>query len=211
MSKYLEALVSRNPKLKMVEDSINEAYKTMVECYQNNGKLLIAGNGGSCADAEHMVGELMKNFKINRSIDKDLLEKLRESADIYSRELEHDLTGALPAICLNSNMALFTAYLNDVEGTSYYAQMVYSLAKENDVFVGISTSGNSKNIIKAAIVAKLKRNKIVILTGKNGGALANYADICIKVPEEETYLIQELHLTIYHCLCLMLEEYFFAS
>lgn len=211
MSKYLDALIFRYPNLKVIESSIYEAYKIMVECYQNKGKLLVAGNGGSCADAEHIVGELMKNFKVNRSIDKEIIDKLRYCDNIYSRELEHDLEGSLPAICLNSNNALFTAYLNDVEGTSYYAQMVYSLAKENDIFMGISTSGNSTNIIKAAIVAKLKRNKIIILTGKYGGALTEYADVCIKVPEEENYLTQELHLPIYHCLCLMLEEHFYAN
>ena len=171
--------------------------------------MLIAGNGGSSADAEHIVGELMKGFKKSRFVSEEFADKLRKIDGERAEELIEKLQGGLPAISLSSHPALCTAYLNDVDGNLIVAQQVYGYGKEGDVFLGISTSGNAKNIMYAAAVAKAKGMKVAALTGKDGGKLGKAADAAVIVPEPETYRIQELHLPIYHVLCLMLEERFF--
>lgn len=206
---FLEELIERYPVLAPVKEDIWNVYKMMEECYANGGKVLIAGNGGSSADAEHIVGELMKGFKKSRSVSEEFADKLRKIDGERAEELIEKLQGGLPAISLSSHPALCTAYLNDVDGNLIVAQQVYGYGKEGDVFLGISTSGNAKNIMYAAAVAKAKGMKVAALTGKDGGKLGKAADAAVIVPDPETYRIQELHLPIYHVLCLMLEERFF--
>lgn len=208
--KYVDLLIKRYPVLKKNEYSIIEAYLIMEYCYINSGKLLIAGNGGSAADAEHIVGELMKGFKLRRTSNIAFQEKLISIDTERGAKLAADLQGGLPAIALNSHPSLNSAYMNDVEGLECYAQQVYGYGREGDVFLGISTSGSSKNVMYATVVAKAKGMKVIGLTGAKGGLLAEVADVTVKVPEEETYMIQELHLPVYHCWCLMLEEKFFG-
>lgn len=208
---HLKTLTKRYPMLKEIEDSIIRAYMLFEECYLSGGKMLIAGNGGSAADAEHIVGELMKGFKLSRTLEEDFKQKLCNVDPIRGKELGVQLQGGLPAIALNSHQALSSAYLNDVDGAKVYAQQVNGYGVKGDVLLAISTSGNSRNVIYASIVAKAKGMKVIGFTGESGGELSNLADITVKVPEKETYMIQELHLPIYHCWCLMLEERFFAK
>ncbi len=209
---YLELLIKRYPALSVCKDDILQAYKILEHCYENGGKLLIAGNGGSCADSEHIVGELMKGFKAKRPCPQEFADKLKEVDPAIGEELALKLQGALPAIALDGHPALNTAFSNDVEGSSHllFAQQVFGYGNEGDVLLGISTSGNSKNILAATVVARAKGLKVIGLTGESGGKLAGGADVTIKVPEKETYMIQELHLPVYHCLCLMLEQRFFG-
>lgn len=208
---HINMLVGRYPKLSGVKQTLIDAYQIMEECYKNDGKLLIAGNGGSAADSEHIAGELMKHFKRPRPITKDFAQKLKDIDPIRGEELAENLECGLMAIPLVAHEALTTAYINDVDGLGVFAQQLFGFGREGDVFLGISTSGNSKNVINAAIVAKALRIKIIGLTGADGGELADVADVVIKVPETETYMIQELHLPVYHCLCLMLEDKFFGE
>lgn len=206
---YLEELLQRYPKLESVKSEILEVYHILENCYANGGKLLIAGNGGSCADAEHIVGELMKGFVKKRQITSEFEDSLKQVDVQMGSALAESLQGALPAIALTGHNGLSTAFLNDVRGEMIYAQQTYGYGNPEDVFWGISTSGNAENIIYAATVAKAKGMKVVGLTGKDGGKLKKVSDAAIIVPEMETFKIQELHLPVYHALCLMLEEQFF--
>ena len=206
---FLDELIERYPALTPVKEDIWNLYKTLEECYAAGGKVLIAGNGGSSADAEHIVGELMKGFKKSRSVSQEFADRLKEIDPARAVELIAKLQGGLPAISLSSHPALCTAYLNDVDGNLIVAQQVYGYGKPGDVFLGISTSGNAKNVMYAVAVAKAKGMKVAALTGKDGGKLGKAADVAVIVPEPETYKIQEFHLPIYHVLCLMLEERFF--
>lgn len=208
-NRYLEELIKRYPHLETVRDQVWNAYEIMKECYEQGGKLLIAGNGGSNADAEHIVGELMKGFIKSRPLPDALKEKLIAADQDSGEVLAAKLQGSLPAISLMGHSSLSTAFLNDVEGEMIVAQQLCGYGCANDVFLGISTSGNAKNIDYAVTVAKAKGMKVVGLTGKDGGRLAARADVAVVVPETETFKIQELHLPIYHTWCLMLEEYFF--
>lgn len=213
MNKQLETLIKRYPALSVCEEEIEKAYKVLEECFASGHKLLIAGNGGSCADGEHIAGELMKGFKLQRKCSEEFAKKLKSIDAERGAELAEKLQGGLPTIALDNHQALNTAYVNDVEngGLLTYAQQVYGYGKAGDVLLGISTSGNSKNVAYAAVVARAKGMKVIGLTGAKGGNLASVADVTIKVPETETYMIQELHLPVYHCLCLMLEERFFGG
>lgn len=205
----LNELVMRYPVLGIVRDDVNKAYSLLEACYENGGKLLIAGNGGSAADAEHIVGELMKGFVKRRPLPKELKRALIDTDPIRGSELSEKLQQGLPAIALTNHAALSSAFANDVDGMLSYAQQVNGYGKEGDVFLGISTSGNSENVMYAAVTAKAKGMKVIGLTGRDGGKLAKLADVAIVVPEQETYKIQELHLPIYHALCLMLEDRFY--
>ena len=216
---YLEELTSRYPVLEAVKGDVLAAYEILRDCYAGGGKVMIAGNGGSCADSEHIVGELMKGFIKRRPVSEGEKEELvrqgsrmREETGIeenLGEELACCLQGGLPAIALTGHNGLSTAFLNDVNGEMIYAQQLWGFAKPEDVFFGISTSGNSKNILYALTAAKARGLKTIILTGKDGGRLSKSADVSVIVPEQETYKIQELHLPVYHALCLMLEERFF--
>jgi D-sedoheptulose 7-phosphate isomerase len=211
VEKHLTTLMSRYPQLNSCKEDIAAAFDILEDCYLCNHKLLIAGNGGSAADSEHITGELMKRFKIPRPVSAEFSEKLKridvELGDALAKNLECALT-AIPLVVLES---LTTAYINDVDGLGVFAQQLFGFGREGDVFLGISTSGNSKNILSAAVVAKALGIKVIGLTGAKGGKLVAFADVMIRVPEEETFMIQELHLPVYHCLCLMLEERFFGK
>lgn len=210
LEKHIDLLISRYPNLELIKDSIIKSYLAFEECYENGGKLLIAGNGGSASDAQHIAGELMKSFKLKRKVSEDFADELKKVDYDRGSELAENLECALPAIALTSHEALSTAYINDSDPLGVFAQQLFGFGKKGDVFLGISTSGNSKNIMKATVVAKAMGIKVIGLTGSKGGELAEFADITVKVPETETYMVQELHLPIYHCWCLMLEEKFFG-
>lgn len=203
-------LVRRYPELKVVEKQVKDAYQILEECYLNGGKLLIAGNGGSAADAEHIAGELMKRFRMARPIKKELVDRLIEIDEKRGKNLSEHLEQSLMAIPLVAHEALITAYMNDVDSKGVFAQQLLGFGREGDVFLGISTSGNSENILHASILAKALGIKTIGLTGESGGKLAEIADVIVRVPAKETYIIQELHLPIYHCWCMMLEEKFFG-
>ena len=206
---HVNILIGRHPQLAVCRNSIIEAYRVLEDSYSNRGKLLVAGNGGSAADSEHIVGELMKGFKKPRKLDDHYCSALVGANEELGRILAENLQGALPAIALDGHPALTTAYMNDCEPLLCFAQQVNGFGCKGDVFMGISTSGNSKNVLYAATVAKAKGMKVIGLTGCKDSKLSVMSDVCIQVPETETYKIQELHLPIYHCLCLMLEDKFF--
>lgn len=206
LEKHVNLLIERYPELEVVRADIINAYYILEETYNKGGKVLIAGNGGSAADAEHIVGELMKAFKMPRKLERDFVEKLCEQDKEVGMMLAENLQGALPAIALDGHFALSTAYMNDCEPLLCFAQQVNGYGKPEDTFFAISTSGNSKNVIYAAMTARAKGMKVIGLIGKNESKLSKMSDVCIKVPQTETYMIQELHLPVYHCLCLMLEE-----
>ena len=209
-NKEIDILVERFPQLSCIANDLYSCYSIIADCYKKGGKLLIAGNGGSASDAEHIVGELMKGFKLPRKVDDTFATRLCETNEELGNVLAQNLQGALPAIALDGHPALSTAYMNDCEPLLCFAQQVNGYGKEGDVFLGISTSGNSKNILYAAVTARAKGMKIIGLTGAKNSKLEQMSDVCIKVPETETYMIQELHLPVYHCLCLMLENEFFG-
>lgn len=210
LMRHIDLLVERYASLESARNDIVAAYLLLEESYENGGKLLVAGNGGSAADAEHIVGELMKGFKLPRKPEADFAEKLVEENQELGSVLAENLQGALPAIALDGHPALSTAYMNDCEPLLCFAQQVNGYGKSGDVFLGISTSGNSKNVLYAATTAHAKGMKVIGLTGAKDSKLKDMSDVCIKAPQTETYMIQELHLPIYHCQCLMLEDNFFA-
>ena len=209
LKEHVELLIARYPMLEGCENSIIRAYFLLEESYSKGNKLLVAGNGGSAADSEHIVGELMKGFKLPRKLDAEISQKLIDESEELGKTLVENLQGALPAIALDGHPALSTAYMNDCEPLLCFAQQVNGYGVEGDVFLGISTSGNSKNILYAAVTAHAKGMKVIGLTGAKDSKLETLSDVCIKAPQTETYMIQELHLPIYHCLCLMLEDRFF--
>lgn len=208
---YVKQLISGYPRLKDTEEDVKNACDALENCYNSGGKILIAGNGGSAADSEHIVGELMKGFVKPRKIPKEFEDNLKsvdsESGIILSKCLQQ----GIPAIALSGHPALSTAYLNDVEGTVGFAQQVYGYGKPEDVFLAISTSGNSKNVIYAAITARAMGITVIGLTGSTGGQLSKYSDVLIRVPETEPYKVQEFHLPVYHAICLELEERLFSE
>lgn len=207
----LDLLVCRYPVLNVCKEDILEAYLILEETYKSGHKLLVAGNGGSAADSEHIVGELMKGFKLPRKPDSEFRRKLIDTDNEFGSVLADSLQGALPAIALDGHPALSTAYMNDCEPLLCFAQQVNGYGKAGDVFLGISTSGNSKNVLYAATTAHAKSMKVIGLTGAKSSKLEQMSDVCIKVPQTETYMIQELQLPVYHCLCLMLEDEFFGE
>lgn len=211
LNKHIDSLVSRYPALEGCKADIIEAYLAMEACYSHDGKMLIAGNGGSAADAEHMAGELMKRFKNPRPVEKEFADRLIEIDFARGTELAKNLERGLMAIPLVAHEALTTAYINDVDAQGVFAQQLLGFGRKGDIFLGISTSGNSKNVLSATVVARALGIPVIGLTGASGGELATVADVCVKVPETETYIIQELHLPIYHCWCLMLEDHFFGK
>lgn len=210
LQRHIDLLIKRYPVLGSIEEDIIDAYLLMEETYEHDGKIMVAGNGGSAADAEHIAGELMKRFKTPRPVSEEFAKKLKAIDPERGANLAANLECSLMAIPLVAHEALTTAYINDVDGYGVFAQQLFGFGREGDVFLGISTSGNSKNIMSATVVARALGVKVIGLTGVKGGELASVADVCVKAPETETYMIQELHLPIYHCWCLMLEERFFG-
>ena len=200
-------LLAKYPPLSTCKDEILQAFEIMRNTYVGGGKILVCGNGGSAADSEHIVGELMKNFKKCRKPNGDLLANLEDCAE--SEKLKEVLEGNLPAISLTSHISLTTAYSNDKEPSAVFAQQLSGLGRKGDTFIAISTSGNSLNCVYACLVAKALGLNTVALTGKKESRLSALSDVTVKVPETETYKIQEYHLPVYHALCAMLEEEFF--
>lgn len=202
-SKHLTNLLQRRPELADASQSIAQAYEVLRKSFRSGGKVLLCGNGGSAADADHWAGELLKGFCQDRPLSKKERGNLRPA-------IAAKLQGALPAIPLTSFPAASTAFGNDVDPDLAYAQLTSALGRRGDVFVGLSTSGNAKNVCAAAEVARAKGLKVIALTGASGGKLKPLTDVCICAPTRETYRAQEYHLPIYHCLSLMLEEEFFG-
>lgn len=195
------------PELKSIEPQINAAIAVIEKCYKKGGKVLVAGNGGSASDSSHIVGELMKGFLKKRELPKSLANKINklDGNDYLSSHLQ----GSLPAIDLTSSNAIISAFSNDVAPDMVYAQLVLGYAKDNDVFIGLSTSGNSKNIVNALKIAKTLGIKTIAFTGMNDSKCSELADVTIKAPSKETYRIQEYHLPIYHHICIEIEQKFF--
>lgn len=211
MHSILDNLITRYPLLSSIVDDIREAYELLTKCYENSGKLLICGNGGSASDAEHIVGELMKSFSVNRILPKEIKIKLQSVSHEKGEYISSKLQPALPAIALTCHNALNTAFSNDVDPLLVFAQQVLGYGSANDVLLAISTSGNSENVVNAIITAKALGIKTIGLTGKKGGKFNDLCDIVIKVNGNTTQEIQELHLPVYHTLCLMLEKHFFEE
>lgn len=210
-SQLRSELLSRYPALEYCSAEFDVAYHTLLKCYENGNKVLVAGNGGSAADSEHIVGELMKSFLFIRKLDDAFTNELKTLYGSDGEKLIAQLEGGLPTIPLTSMPALSTAYANDTSGTACFAQMTQTLGREGDVFIGISTSGNSENILLALMAAKARHMKTICLTGKSGGKCKALADVCVCVPEDETFKIQELHLPVYHALCAMVEADLFEE
>ncbi len=194
-------LIKRYPQLKECAESIGKALDLIIDTYENGGKILLCGNGGSAADCEHIAGELLKGFMLKREVNDERIPV----------ELREKLQVGLPAISLVSQSAILTAFANDVDPTMIYAQLVYAYAKENDLLIALSTSGNSKNVVNAVKVAKAMGIKTLSMTGESDSLMSELSDVTVRVPECETYKVQELHLPIYHYLCAETEKYFFGK
>lgn len=205
MTYGLNQLLERYPQLQSISNNLEAARDLMVAKAKEGKLFLIAGNGGSSADADHIVGELMKSFVRERPIDDVFAQRLTELGGDVGIHIASNLEGAVRAICLSSHQALSTAFMNDVDPALVYAQQVYGYGNSGDLFVGISTSGNARNVVNAALVAKAKGLLVIGLTGEGGGALQAHCDVCLRVPEHETFKVQELHLPIYHWLCIEIE------
>lgn len=211
VNRNIDLLLERYPILKGCEEDIMSAFVMLRDAYADGRKLLVCGNGGSASDCEHIVGELMKEFKVKRQVYKDQVDAMKKIDPELGSILAEHLQGALPAISLTGHSSLTTAFMNDSLPELIFAQQVNGYGKRGDIFMGISTSGNSRNVLFAAVAAKAKGLKVIGLTGQKHNRLAELSDVCIQVPEVETYKIQELHLPVYHCLCMMLEEFFFVT
>lgn len=206
-----DELFERYPKLLVCRDSFDSVYSQMLCCCRSGGRLLLAGNGGSAADSDHMAGELIKSFLFSRALEPSFESKLKELYGSEGEEIARHLEGGIPAVSLVSMSALRTSYANDVNERFVFAQLVHVLGSCGDLFFGISTSGNSENILSAMMAAKAKKMITIGLTGHTGGRCMSVCDVCICVPEEETFKVQELHLPVYHALCAMLEADLFEE
>ncbi len=208
--KQIEILVERYPQLNVIKQDLINAVEKIIESYKNGNKIMVCGNGGSAADSLHIVGELMKAFVLPRKLTAEIQEKI-EKVSSKPEYLQKNLQMALPAISLVNEVSLLTAYANDMAPDLNFAQQVLGQGKRGDILIAISTSGNSENVIYAVEVAKAMNITSISLTGKSGGKLKNLSDITIAVPETETYKIQELHLPVYHAICLAIEAEFFGQ
>ena len=205
----ITTLLNEHPTMFGLETDLYLAYEMILQCFQNGGKLILCGNGGSACDCEHIAGELMKGFLFKRPLNSDECEALTCAGD--DGTIADQLQRALPVIVLHGLSGMSTAFLNDVSGELTYAQQAFAYAQPNDVLMGISTSGNAYNVCAAAVAVKACHAKTISLTGAQGGKLAQYCDVCIKAPELETYRVQECHLPIYHALCAALEQSMFGG
>lgn len=204
----LNELLERYPILEYCREEIILAEEILLKCFKNKNKLLVCGNGGSCADSDHIVGELMKGFLLKRKPPYEMREQLKKYDN--GEFLADNLQGAVSAISLSAHSALISAFANDINPDMVYAQQVYGYAREGDVFMGITTSGNSKNVVNAAKIAKVCGIKVIGLTGKLENSLDKISDVTIHVPETQTYKVQELHLPVYHYLCAKCEKELFG-
>ncbi|MCF7791857.1 MAG: SIS domain-containing protein [Victivallales bacterium] len=210
-NKHIEKLLKRYPVLEEVKEDIYLSFKLIRDGFSQKGTLFLCGNGGSASDSEHIAGELLKSFLLPRKVtDQQFKEQLENRFGTEGTDILTKLQNGLKTVSLTSHPAFITAYSNDVDAEYIFAQQLYVLAEPGDVLFGISTSGNSKNVYRALQVASAIGLKTVLLTGKGGGKGSLISDVTIKVPLSETYEIQELHLPVYHTLCIMLEEYFYG-
>ncbi|MBD0776797.1 SIS domain-containing protein [Maribacter sp. ANRC-HE7] len=205
----VQDLIQRYPALETCKESVIQAGETWVECYRNEGKLLICGNGGSASDSDHIVGELMKSFSKKRPVTNEFKKNILESSGERGAILASKLERGLPAISLNAHGGLVSAISNDIGGDFIFAQQVLGYGRKNDVLLAISTSGNSVNVLDACITAKALGMKVVGLLGETGGKIKSLCDVAVCVPVTNTAAVQEYHLPIYHALCIMVEETFF--
>lgn len=206
----LTDLLNRYSELQPLKEQVAAAAELIIETYKNGGKVLVCGNGGSCSDADHIVGELMKSFEGRRPLAKELQEELISLSPETGKMLAEKLQQGLPAISLTVHQSLITAIANDISGEVIYAQQVVGWGNKGDVLIGLSTSGNSQNVIDAMIVARAKGLKTIGMTGETGGKMREWSDVLINVPQRRTAYVQELHLPVYHALCMMVEIEFFG-
>ena len=199
------------PALKEIEHQIFNAYEIIKEVFESNDTLFVCGNGGSASDAEHMIGELMKNFLIERKHKESFIKSLTDYYGDESHKIINKLQPGFKAISLLSHPSLISAYSNDVDSEYIFAQQLYSLGSTSDILVAFSTSGNSANVYRALQIANIMKIKTILFTGSDGGRCSQIVDYSVKVPEKETYRIQEYHLPVYHALCAMLEEHFYGK
>lgn len=206
----MENLYSRYPKLELIKNDIESAVKMLTSCAKNGNKILVCGNGGSSADSAHIVGELLKGFISKRPLTNKQKEKYLPFGD-KGKTLASELQCGIPAIDLTAQSAILSAFNNDVSAESAYAQLVNAYANKGDVLIGITTSGNAENVLRALISAKANNMSTILLTGGNGGRCKEFADVSIIAPESETYKVQEYHLPIYHYLCMEVEKNIFGE
>ena len=210
-TEILRTLIDRYPPLAPVRDEVEKLADAICNAYRCGGKVLTAGKGGSGADAEHIVGELMKGFCKRRPLSDAHKAALAAADPVRGAHLGSVLQQGLPAICLTNHPALSTAFANDCDPNAVFAQQVWGYGAEGDILIVISTSGNAENLMLAVTAAHAKGMKVALLTGENGGKLAPVCDFVLRVPAKETYQVQEYHLPIYHALCLLVEDEFFAE
>jgi D-sedoheptulose 7-phosphate isomerase len=208
--KFLDELIRRYRQLENIRGKLNETAERLIRCYQNGNKLLICGNGGSSCDSDHIAGELLKGFEQKRSLDDAMRKSLISASGKRGQYLADKLQSGLPAISLSAHAGLITAVANDTDATLIYAQQVMAFGNPGDVLLGISTSGNAQNVLDAAVTARAKGMTVIGMTGETGGKLKALCDILINVPESRTAYVQELHLPVYHTLCLIIENHFFG-
>lgn len=208
-NEIVDDLFERYPTLEECKEDILEAIREVTNCYLNNGKLLLCGNGGSCSDADHIVGELMKSFEKKRPLDSSLEKKLESVSEERGEYIGRMLQNALPAISLNAHSSLYSAIANDIDPNLVFAQQILGYGNSGDVLIALSTSGNSQNVIDAAITAKAKGLKVIGLTGQTGGKIKEFCDVIIRVPSTSTPEVQEYHLPVYHTICKYIEDKFF--
>ena len=210
INSFQDFLSARYPVLTGLKGAIEEASGAIIDCYLNGGKILVCGNGGSSSDADHMVGELMKRFELERPLQEDIKKKLTGVAGQRSKYLTRNLESGLPAISLSAHTALTSAIANDMGASLVFAQQVIVYGTGNDLLLAISSSGNSQNVVDACITARAIGLKVIGVTGIKGGKMKQFCDILINVPEKRTALVQELHLPVLHTLCLIVENYFYG-
>lgn len=213
-AKEIAELIERYPELEVCRDELFAMVEMICESFRSGGKLITCGNGGSAADAMHIVGELMKSFRLPRNIDDFNPEFVKRAQELFPADVEYfkaNLQGTLPAVSLVGETSLITAFSNDVAPDLIFAQQVFGLGKAGDVLLAISTSGNSNNVLYAVEVAKIMGLKVVALTGRHGGRLKHLSNVAICVPADSAYTIQELHLPVYHMLCIAAETEFFGE
>ena len=208
---FLDELTGRLPALSACGSDILKAYRLLESCFSGGGKVLLAGNGGSCADAEHIAAELMKGFQRRRRPDAAFRARLASVDAETGALLSEQLQGALPAIALHHHPALATAFLTDCDPYGVFAQQIYGYAKKGDVFFALSTGGNTENIWRAAVTARAMDVSVLALTGERESRLSRLSDVCVRLPQRETFLVQELCIPVYHCLCRMIEARFFPE
>lgn len=207
----LQEMLNRYSKLIPLKEPIKNATEIILDSYKNGGKVLVCGNGGSCSDADHIVGELMKSFEGHRPLEAKLQERMEAISPERGKILAEKLQQGLPAVSLTVHNALITAISNDISGDMIFAQQVTGLGNKGDVLIGLSTSGNSQNVVDAIVVAKAKGLKTIGMTGETGGKMKDLCDVLINVPERRTAYVQELHLPVYHVICMMIENEMFKK